>query len=198
MLCSFAEQVLSDSGCHYNNQKIMQVPHRHLQEDHSIQISYSDIRGATQLSEARERVKNCACGLMTFFIIMLVLTVLGLFSKIAELPQTFQRNLDYENYCIDNSEDNNTTKCEISGILDFVTIIVFILDLICRGVAIFFYAWGIRAASVKRAVHAASLYRVFWFQLCILGVLTLVQLILAFYAYQLVWDGMEEFSQDNE
>lgn len=55
----------------------------------------------------------------------------------------------------------------------------------------FFYAWGIRAASVKTAVHAASLYRVFWFNLCILGVLSLVQLILAFYAYQLVWEGLE-------
>ena len=72
----------------------------------------------------------------------------------------------------------------------------FILDLICRGVSIFFYSWGIRAASLKRAVNASSLYRVFWFQLCILGVLSLVSLILAFYAYQLVWEALQDTSFD--
>ena len=45
---------------------------------------------------------------MTMFIILLVLTVLGLFSKIAELPQTFNHNIEYQSWCYENTEGDSS------------------------------------------------------------------------------------------
>ncbi len=98
---------------------------------------------------------------MTFFIILLVLTVLGLFSNISQLSEKIAKNHELQNWCIE-SLGADEHECYVSGILDTSTKIWFVIDLVGRLVAIFFYIWGIRAACSWTALHAASLYRFFW------------------------------------
>lgn len=69
--------------------------------------------------------------------------------------------------------------------LDFMTLLSFIIDFAGRIIGILFYIWGIRAAHAKSAARAASLYRCFWLQLCLVAVMVIAQVIIVTFAFDL-------------
>ena len=139
--------------------------------EESPSINYSSVHSHTSLAKAQERVKTSSCCIRGTFIALLFLTVIGMISSFDDLDSQLWKNHRLQDWCLEETEGD--ASCRVRLMLNAMTILSFIIEFFCKIVAIVFYASGIRASKAKTAARAASLYRFFWIQVIVLGVLVI-------------------------